>query len=176
MKDMAVRAKTATEKNILALIEPTAAQLGLEIVRVRLFGREKRKVLQIMAERSADQAMGIKECTALSRAISALVDVEDPIPGKWELEVSSPGIERPLTRRADFERWAGHEVRLELDRLVEGRRRFSGILGGVEEDNIVLDMAGESDSALIPCAWISDARLVMSDALLKQSAAAAGRK
>ncbi len=153
----------------MQIIEPIAAQLGLEIVRVRMFGREKRKILQIMAERISDHQMGIKDCTSLSRAISAVIDVEDPIAGAYELEISSPGIERPLTVLEDFERWAGHTAKLELDRLIEGRRRFKGVLAGVEDDNIVIDLEGESDSALMPFAWISDAHLVMSDALLNMN-------
>ncbi len=170
-----MRAKTVTEQKILTAIAPAAKTLGLEIVRVRLFGRERRKVLQIMAERAADHTMGVEDCAQLSRAISAIIDVEDPVPGAFELEVSSPGIERPLTRLDDFERWAGHEARLELDRLVEGRRRFKGVLAGVEDGHVVMDLEGESDSALIPYAWIGDARLVMSDALMKPKAAAAAK-
>ncbi len=164
-----MRAKTAIEQKVLAVIEPSATQLGLVIVRVRLFGREKRKILQIMAERASDHQIGIDECTSLSRAISAVIDVEDPIDGAFELEVSSPGIERPLTVRDDFERWQGHTIKLELDRLVEGRRRFKGVLAGVDDDNIVIDLEGEEESALMPFAWISDAHLVMSDALLKMN-------
>jgi ribosome maturation factor RimP len=164
-----LRAKTAIEQTVLKVIEPIAEQLGLKVVRVRLFGREKRKVLQVMAERIADHQMGIKDCTALSRAISAVIDVEDPIPGTYELEVSSPGLERPLTVLEDFERWSGHIAKLELDRLIEGRRRFKGVLAGVEDGNIVIDLEGETQSALMPFDWISDAHLVMSDALLKMN-------
>ncbi len=162
-----MRARTAIEKTVLQAIEPVAAQLGLVVVRVRLFGREKRKVLQVMAERAEDHQMGIKDCTALSRAISAVIDVEDPVPGAYELEVSSPGIERPLTVLDDYERWSGHVAKLELDRLVEGRRRFKGVLGGIEGDRIIIDLEGEETSALMPFDWISEAHLVMSDALLK---------
>ncbi len=162
-----MRAKTTIEQKVLTAIEPSATQLGLVIVRVRLFGREKRKILQIMAERASDHQMGIKDCTSLSRAISAVIDVEDPIDGAFELEVSSPGLERPLTVRADFERWQGHTAKLELDRLVEGRRRFKGVLAGLEDDNVVIDLEDERESALMPYSWISDAHLVMSDALLK---------
>lgn len=164
-----MRAKTTSEQNIMQIIEPIAAQLGLEIVRVRMFGREKRKILQIMAERISDHQMGIKDCTSLSRAISAVIDVEDPIAGAYELEISSPGIERPLTVLEDFERWAGHTAKLELDRLVEGRRRFKGVLGGLDGENIVIDLEGEAESALMPFSWISDAHLVMSDTLLKMN-------
>jgi ribosome maturation factor RimP len=164
-----LRAKTAIEQTVLKVIEPIAEQLGLKVVRVRLFGREKRKILQVMAERIADHQMGIKDCTALSRAISAVIDVEDPIPGAYELEVSSPGLERPLTVLEDFERWSGHVAKLELDRLIEGRRRFKGVLAGVEGGNIVIDLEGETQSALMPFDWISDAHLVMSDALLKMN-------
>ncbi len=169
-----MRAKTVTEQDILAAIAPVAQALGLEIVRVRLFGRQRRKVLQIMAER-ADHTMTVEDCAALSRAISAIIDVQDPVGGAYDLEVSSPGIERPLTRLEDFAHWAGHEARLELDRLVEGRRRFRGVLAGVEDGNVAIDLEGEGETALIPYAWIGDARLVMSDALMKPQAAPAAK-
>ena len=170
-----MRAKTVTEQKILAIIEPVAKSLSLDIVRVRLFGREKRKVLQIMAERDTDHTMSVDDCARLSRAISAVIDVEDPVPGHYELEVSSPGIDRPLTRLEDFSRWAGHEARLELDRLVEGRRRFRGVLGGVENGDVVIDLEGEDVSTLIPYAWIGDAHLLMSNALMKPKAALAAK-
>jgi len=162
-----LRARTPQEQRLLEIADPVAADLALEIVRLRVQGSEPRK-LQIMAER-ADGTMDVDACADLSRALSAVLDVEDPFPGEWSLEVSSPGIDRPLTRAEDFERWAGHEAKIQLDRLVEGRRRFRGVLAGRDADNVALDMEGEDDTALIPLDWIEEARLVMSDALIEES-------
>ena len=97
----------------------------------------------------------------------------DPIDGEYNLEVSSPGIDRPLTRLKDFEDWQGYEAKLELDRMVEGRKRFKGVLGGVEEENVLLDVEGEEDTALIPFEWIANARLVLTDELIRESLRAA---
>ncbi len=169
-----MRAKTAIEINILDMADPLATQMDLAIVRVRLFGREGRKVLQIMAERPADGQISIDQCAALSRALSAAIDVADPVGTAFELEVSSPGMDRPLTRWDDFIRWDGFLAKVELDRLVEGRRRFKGTLRGVEDDNIVIDLEGETDSARIPFAWLSDAHLEIDDHLLKHGAAKSG--
>lgn len=164
-----MQAKTETERHVLELITPVCAELGLTPVRVRLMGRDERRILQIMAERDSDQMLGIDECARLSRAISALIDVADPVPGKYDLEVSSPGIDRPLTLKRHFEAWDGFEAKIELDRLVEGRRRFKGWLAGMEGDQVCINLDGEADTALIPFDWIGDARLVMNDELMQAS-------
>jgi len=166
-----VQAKTEIERRVLMLIEPICVEQGLVPVRVRLLGREKNNILQIMAERKIDGMLGIGECAKLSRAISALIDVEDPVSGKYQLEVSSPGIDRPLTLLSHFVTWEGFEAKLELDRLIEGRRRFKGILAGVDAESILVDLEGETETAQFPFDWISDAKLVMNDKLLKNSAA-----
>jgi ribosome maturation factor RimP len=165
-----LRAKTAEDRALLELIDPVAESLGLAIVRVRLMGGTLRRRLQIMAERVVDNDISVEECARLSRAVSEVMDAADPISGEYLLEVSSPGIDRPLTRLIDFELFEGFEARLETDRMVEGRKRFKGILAGVEDDAIAIDLDGEEETALIPFDWLADAKLVMTDALLKRGA------
>ncbi|QBX36806.1 ribosome maturation factor RimP [Brevundimonas sp. S30B] len=165
-----MRAKTAEDRALLELIDPVAESLGLAIVRVRLMGGTLRRRLQIMAERVVDNDISVEECARLSRAVSEVMDAADPISGEYLLEVSSPGIDRPLTRLIDFELFEGFEARLETDRMVEGRKRFKGILAGVEDDAIAIDLDGEDETALIPFDWLADAKLVMTDALLKRGA------
>ena len=116
-------------------------------MRVRLSG-QRRKRLQIMAERLSDGQMSVDDCARLSRALSPVFDLEDPIPGEFDLEVSSPGIDRPLMRIEDFERFIGHEAKLETAAMIDGRRRFKGVIAGVEGDVIVLATdQGESAAA-----------------------------
>ena len=147
-----------------------AESVGLDIVRVRLMGGTLRRRLQIMAERPSDHDIAVEECARLSRAVSEVFDAADPIAGEYLLEVSSPGIDRPLTRQIDFDLFEGHEARLETDRMIEGRKRFKGILAGIEGDNVAIDLDGEDDTALIPFDWLVDAKLVMTDALMKRGA------
>jgi ribosome maturation factor RimP len=124
-----------------------------------------------MAERPEDHDIGIDECARLSRAFSEVLDAADPISGEYVLEVSSPGVDRPLTRLEDFQTWEGWEARIELDRLVENRKRFKGKLAGVDGDNVAIDLEGEEETALVPFAWIADAKLVLTDELMKKGAA-----
>ena len=166
-----MRAKTGEDRKLLELLEPVAEGLGLEIVRIRLMGGTQRRRLQIMAERPSDHEINVEECAALSRAVSDVMDAADPISGEYMLEVSSPGIDRPLTRLADFETFQGLEARIETDRLVEGRKRFKGRLAGVEDQDILIDLDDEDETALIPFAWLADAKLVLNDELLKLGAA-----
>ena len=166
-----MRAKTVEDRQILELVDPVAESIGLSIVRVRLMGGTLRRRLQVMAERPSDHDISVEECARLSRAMSEILDVADPIAGEYLLEVSSPGIDRPLTRLIDFELFEGFEARLESDRMIEGRKRFKGMLAGVEGDNVAIDLDGEEDTALIPFDWLVDAKLVMSDALIKRGAA-----
>lgn len=162
-----MKAKTHQDETILALADPVADELGIEIVRVRVMGG-KRQIVQIMAERH-DGQMNVEDCAKLSRTLSVLFEEIDPIKGEYVLEVSSPGIDRPLTALPHFERWEGFEAKIELDRLVEGRKRFRGELAGVEDDNVLIDLEGEEDTAVLPFAWISDAKLVLTDALMEAS-------
>ena len=166
-----LRAKTVEDREILELIDPVAESIGLDIVRVRLMGGSLRQRLQIMAERPSDNDISVEECARLSRAVSEVFDAADPISGEYLLEVSSPGIDRPLTRLIDFDLFEGFEARLETDRMVEGRKRFKGVLAGTEGDNVAVDLDGEEDTALIPFEWVADAKLVLTDELLKRGAA-----
>jgi ribosome maturation factor RimP len=142
---------------------------GYEIVRLRLMGGSAARRLQIMAERP-DGDMNVEDCTRLSRAVSQVMDAADPISGEYLLEVSSPGIDRPLTRLMDFETYDGLEARLELDRLAEGRKRFKGVLAGVEDGAVGIDLEGEAETAMIPFSWIVEAKLVLTDDLMKRGA------
>jgi ribosome maturation factor RimP len=157
------------------LLDPVAQACGYEIVRLRLMGGGAQgRNLQIMAERPSDGDMDIADCAKLSRAISEVMDAADPISGEYRLEVSSPGVDRPLTRLKDFVAFEGYEAKLELDRLAEGRKRFKGVLGGVETvdgvDHVGIDLEGEAETALVPFAWIVDAKLSLTDELLKRGA------
>ena len=164
-----LKTKTTEDRQLLELLEPVAEAEGFEIVRLRLMGGNTRR-LQIMAERPSDHDIGIDECTRLSRAFSAVLDAADPISGEYALEVSSPGIDRPLTRLADFTTFEGLEAKIELDRLAENRKRFKGVIAGVDGDNVCLDLEGEEETLLIPFAWIAEAKLVLNDDLMKRGA------
>ncbi len=155
---------------IEAAIAPAAEALGFELVRVR-FGGGARPVLQIMAERENGE-MSVEDCARLSRTVSALLDVEDPIAGEYTLEVSSPGIDRPLTRQKDFARFTGHLARLEVAAPINGQRRFRGALAGLtgENGNVLRLEPEEKGGALeIPLAQITKAQLVLTDALIAAS-------
>lgn len=160
-----MKTKTDIDLRILNIAEPIAADMGLRIVRIRVMGG-KRSTVQVMAERISDGQMGVDNCANLSRALSTAMEVEDPIHDAYVLEVSSPGLERPLTDIEDFKTYAGFLARLELDRFVEGRKRFRGVLAGYDGDNIEIDLDGEEDRAEIPFAWISDAKLLITDELI----------
>ncbi len=159
--------ETGLAARIAHIVEPIAADLGYELVRVRISGLNGLTV-QIMAERP-DGTMGIEDCELLSRNISPAMDVADPVGGEYRLEVSSPGIDRPLTRAKDFEMWAGHEAKLETEQAVNGRKRFRGILLGVKDGATGMRLADspESDDVWLPLAEIAEAKLVLTDALLK---------
>ncbi len=170
-----MRAKTAEDRKLIEIFDPIANELGLDIVRVRLMGSNRpggARRLQIMAERQSDGDINVNQCARLSRALSTYLEETDPIDGEYVLEVSSPGIDRPLTRLKDFETYEGYEARLELDRLAEGRKRFRGVLAGVEDGHVAIDLEGEEDTAMIPFAWVIDAKLVLTDELLKRGAEA----
>ena len=165
-----LKAKTVEDRQLLELIEPVAESLGLDIVRVRLMGGTLRRRLQIMAERPSDHDIAVEECARLSRAVSEVFDAADPINGEYLLEVSSPGVDRPLTRLTDFDLFEGYEARLESDRMIEGRKRFKGVIAGTEGDNVAMDLEGEEDTALIPFDWLVDAKLVLTVELMKAGA------
>ncbi|HEX7948182.1 MAG TPA: ribosome maturation factor RimP [Phenylobacterium sp.] len=165
-----MRGKTAEDIRLLELLDPVAEATGYAIVRLRLMGGSETRRLQIMAERPSDGDMNVEDCARLSRAISEILDAADPIAGEYTLEVSSPGVDRPLTRLKDFEVFEGHEVKLELDRLAEGRKRFRGVLAGVEGEQVGIDLEGEEETAMVPFAWIVEAKLVLTDQLMKRGA------
>ena len=168
-----MRGKTSEDRELLELLDPVAEAAGYRIVRLRLMGGGARgRTLQIMAERPSDGDMGIDDCTRLSRAVSEVLDAADPVSGEYRLEVSSPGVDRPLTRLEDFETYSGLEAKLELDRIAEGRKRFKGVLAGVEDGAVGVDLEGEAETAFIPFAWITEAKLSLSDELLKRGAEA----
>lgn len=164
-----MRGKTAEDQRLLELLDPVAEAVGYEIVRLRLMGGEHARRLQIMAETPAGD-MNVEDCARLSRAISEVMDAADPISGEYTLEVSSPGVDRPLTRLKDFETYEGLEARLELDRVAEGRKRFRGQLAGVEDGQVAIDLEGEEETALVPFDWIVEAKLILTDQLMKRGA------
>jgi len=146
-----------------ALIGPIVEAMGFSLVRVQIMGRSRPR-LQVMAERTDGESMLVEDCAAISRAVSAVLDVEDPIAGAYTLEVSSPGIDRPLVRLADFDRFAGFEAKVEMDLAVDGRRRFQGRLLGTEGDAVRLRM--EDSEVVLPYADIRRAKLVLTEELL----------
>ncbi len=156
--------------NIAGMIAPSIEALGYEVVRVTVAG-STRKVLQIMAEPKDGRIMSVEDCARVSRAISAVLDVEDPISSAYSLEVSSPGIDRPLTRPNDYNRFMGHEAKIETYEPVDGRKRFKGILKGATDAAVKIDSEG-SEIAL-PLSQIAKAKLVLTDALIAAHEAAA---
>ncbi|MCY4395411.1 MAG: ribosome maturation factor RimP [Rhodospirillaceae bacterium] len=143
---------------IAATIEPGLAALGYEIVRVQLGGGRRSPTLQIMCDRLDGQPLTLDDCAGISRLASAVLDVEDPIAGEYTLEVSSPGLDRPLTRPKDYERFAGCEARLELSLPVDGQKRFKGVLRGLDDDAVLLDTG--DGARRLALADIEKARLV----------------
>ncbi|WP_373290493.1 ribosome maturation factor RimP [Glycocaulis albus] len=162
-----LRTRSRHDEMIAVLADPVAEAMGYEIVRIRVLSG-KRQTVQIMAEK-ADGTMDVEDCARLSRALSDVFETNDPISGEYVLEVSSPGIDRPLTMLAHFERWEGFEAKIELDRLVENRKRFRGVLAGIEDGNVLIDLDGEEETAVLPFDWIAEARLVLTDALIAES-------
>jgi ribosome maturation factor RimP len=155
------------ERRIAGMIEPSLEGMGYELVRVQLQGRQ-RPVLQIMAERKDGRAMTVEDCADISRQISALMDVDDPIEAAYSLEVSSPGIDRPLTRPKDYEKYAGFEAKLETAEPLEGRKRFRGKLLGLDEHGCVKLVADGVEWA-IPLTIVNGAKLVLTDDLIAAS-------
>jgi ribosome maturation factor RimP len=155
---------------VAAITEPVLLGLGYRLVRARVSGRDGCTV-QIMAERP-DGSFTIEDCEAASRALSPTLDVEDPISGAYRLELSSPGIDRPLVRESDFVRYAGHEVKVEMDLPVDGRKRFRGELLGAEGSNAkvkIQDAGGAVQVVLLPIGDMAEAKLVLTDALVAEA-------
>ncbi len=156
---------------IEALIQPTLEAMGYGIVRVRLSGND-RQVLQIMAERQSDGGMSLDDCREVSHAVSAILDVDDPLASSYRLEISSPGVDRPLTRLADFQRFAGLEAKLEMALPVAGRKRFTGRLKGIEGEDILLST--DDGDFHLAFRQLTRAKLLMTDELLANATRAAG--
>lgn len=161
-------AKTAIDRRLAEIVGPTIEGLGYELVRLRLQGG-KRATLQIMADRP-EGGIDVDDCAAISTAVSAVLDVEDPIEENYTLEVSSPGIDRPLTRLKDFDMWDGYEVKVETSEMIDGRRRFKGVIRGTEGDEVLLELdeQGETLTIGLQFDWLSDAKLVLTDDLIAE--------
>lgn len=157
-------AKTAIDRRLAAIVSPVIAGMGFELVRLRLMGG-KRATLQIMADRP-EGGIVVADCAKISTAVSAVLDVEDPLEDAYTLEVSSPGIDRPLTRLKDFDAWKGYEARIETTELIDGRRRFKGTLAGVEDDEVLIEI--EEGTIGLQFDWLSDAKLVLTDELIAE--------
>lgn len=174
--DSRLRSESGPAGRVSEILEPVIESLGYRLVRVRLMSSGGR-TLQIMAERP-DGSMSIDDCERVSRAVSPILDVEDPIEGSYRLEISSPGIDRPLVRLEDFSRWAGHEAKVELRTPLDGRKRFRGTIEGVAGDRIALvlppkDKDAEPETVELPFDFIGDAKLVLTDALMAEAQARA---
>jgi len=155
---------TGLEAKIAGMISPQLNNLGYDLVRVAVLGRE-RPTVQIMADRADGSQISVDDCERITHAVSAVLDVEDPLPGAWTLEVSSAGIDRPLTRVKDWVRFAGHQARVEMLMPLEGRRRFTGIVLGADEAHARLRLDDGSD-VLLPLDDVRRAKLLLTDALI----------
>ena len=156
-------AKAAIDRRIAEIVTPVVEDMGFEVVRIRLM-TGKESILQVMAQ-GADGTIEVDACGQISTAISAVMDVEDPILDAYTLEVSSPGIDRPLTRLKDFEQWKGFEAKIETEELIDGRRRFKGELAGVEGDEVLITIT--EGTIGLKFEWLSDAKLVLTDELIR---------
>lgn len=161
-------AKTAIDRRLAAIVGPVIEGLGFELVRIRVMGG-KTRILQIMADRP-EGGIEVDDCAAISTAVSAVLDVEDPIEENYVLEVSSPGIDRPLTRLKDFDMWVDYEARIETTELIDGRRRFKGTLQGTEGDEVLIEIeeGGEPLTIGLKFDWLSDAKLILTDDLIAE--------
>lgn len=166
--------ETGLAADVADVVEPVLVDLGFRLVRVSVLGATDRTV-QIMAERP-DGSISVDDCETISRGLSPVLDVAEPMPGKYRLEISSPGIDRPLVRPSDFEDWAGHEVKLELKEPIDGRKRYKGLLEGFEDGEVrVAADAGKLGRQHLgfPVSLIADAKLVLTDELIREALARA---
>ncbi len=164
--------ETGIDARIAAIIQPALKGAGFRLVRVRLFGQEAGLTLQVMAERP-DGTMTVQDCEEVSRAISPALDVEDPIEKHYDLEVSSPGIDRALVRKSDFETWTGHIVKAETNVLVSDRKRFRGKIIAASDEGVTIESDkpayGEAPVVTLPWETIDEARLVLTDDLIRDA-------
>ncbi|MBS0125664.1 ribosome maturation factor RimP [Thetidibacter halocola] len=156
-------AKTGMDSRLAEILTPVIEDMGFELVRIRLMGGNT-PTLQIMAERP-EGGIEVDECARISTAVSAVLDVEDPIVEAYTLEVSSPGIDRPLTRLKDFETFEGYEAKIETTDMIDGRKRFRGILAGVEDDEVLVNL--DEGTIGLKFDWLADAKLVLTDDLIR---------
>lgn len=161
-------AKTAIDRRLADIVGPVIEGLGFELVRIRLMGG-KTRTLQIMADRP-EGGIIVEDCATISTAVSAVLDVEDPVEDNYILEVSSPGIDRPLTRLKDFDVWADYEARIETTELIDGRRRFKGNLRGTEGEEILIEIEEPTGKVTIGLKfdWLSEAKLILTDELIAE--------
>ena len=157
-------AKAAMDRRLAEIITPVIEDMGFELVRVRLMSG-KSTILQVMADKP-EGGIEVDDCAQISQAIGAVLDVEDPILDEYALEVSSPGIDRPLTRLKDFEAFEGYEAKIETAELIDGRRRFKGALAGIEGDEVLINV--EEGTLGLKFDWLTDAKLVLTDDLIKE--------
>lgn len=157
-------AKAAIDRRLAEIVAPVIEDMGFELVRIRLMSG-KTPTLQIMAERP-EGGIEVDNCAAISTAVSATLDVEDPILDAYTLEVSSPGIDRPLTRLKDFETFEGYEVKIETTEMIDGRKRFKGVLAGIEENDVLINI--DEGTIGLNFDWLEDAKLVLTDELIKE--------
>ncbi|KAA8608620.1 ribosome maturation protein RimP [Salipiger aestuarii] len=161
-------ARSAIDQRLAEIVTPVIEDMGFELVRLRLMSG-KTATLQIMAERP-EGGIEVDQCAEISTAVSAVLDVEDPLVDAYALEVSSPGIDRPLTRLKDFDTYEGYEVRVETQELVDGRKRWQGILAGVDGDEVLLNITenGEEHTIGLKFDWLANAKLVLTDELIRE--------
>lgn len=163
--------ESGVEAQVAKIIEPEIEELGYRLVRVKLSGMNG-LTLQVMAERP-DGTMSVGDCEKVSRAIAPVLDIEDPIENAYHLEMSSPGIDRPLVRRSDFVTWAGHMVKLETRQMIDGRKRYKGTILSVEGDDLIMRREtvseGESENFILPVGEILEAKLVLTDDLIREA-------
>jgi len=157
-------AKAAIDRRMAEIITPVIEDMGYELVRVRLMSG-KETILQIMADKP-EGGIEVDDLALINQALGAVLDVEDPIVEEYTLEVSSPGIDRPLTRLKDFDMFEGYEAKIETEELIDGRRRFKGELAGVEDDEVLINVA--EGTVGLKFDWLSDAKLVLTDELIKE--------
>ena len=162
-------ARTAIDRRLASIVRPAIEADGFELVRLRLMSG-KTRILQIMADRP-NGGIEIDDLGDITTLVSAVMDVEDPLEDAYVMEVSSPGIDRPLTRLKDFEAWSGYEARIETVELIDGRRRFKGILQGVEENEVLIEIEDQGKPVIIGLQfeWLSDAKLVLTDGLIAET-------
>ncbi|PIE07791.1 MAG: ribosome maturation factor RimP [Rhodobacterales bacterium] len=162
-------AKTAIDQRLAAIARPVIEGMGYELVRLRLMGGNT-PTLQIMAEKP-DGGIEVDDLAGITTAIGAVLDVEDPITDQYTLEISSPGIDRPLTRLKDFDTWAGYVAKIETEELIDGRKRFKGVLQGTEGDEVLIGIENHGEPVTIGLTFdlLADAKLVLTDALIAET-------